>query len=107
MRKSVFGLDIQYDTWNHQDDLPLYLVNSYTFYQATIGEEKCLILVPKNSFPTISALIKQIQKIHDIENVPVVFMFPSISAYRRKSFIENRILLLQIDKPFYLFLEHI
>ena len=79
MRKNVFGLDIQYDTWNHKDDLPLYLINTYTFYQAIIGEEKCLILVPKDSFPTISALIKQIQKIHNIENVPVVFMFPSIS----------------------------
>lgn len=91
MRKNVFGLDIQYDTWNHKDDLPHYLINTYTFYQAIIGEEKCLILVPKDSFPTISALIKQIQKIHNIENVPVVFMFPSISPYRRKSFIENRI----------------
>ena len=27
MRKNVFGLDIQYDTWNHKDDLPLYLIN--------------------------------------------------------------------------------
>ena len=26
MRKNVFGLDIQYDTWNHKDDLPLYLM---------------------------------------------------------------------------------
>lgn len=50
MRKNVFGLDIQYDTWNHKDDLPLYLINTYTFYQAIIGEEKCLILVPKILF---------------------------------------------------------
>ena len=42
-------------------------------------------------FVTLPALKKQITKIQQVDNVPVVFELAAISNYRRKSFIENNI----------------
>ena len=32
MFTSVFGISIKYETWNHQDSLPVYIAGSYDFH---------------------------------------------------------------------------
>ena len=91
MRTSVFGLSIKYETWNHQDSLPIYIAGSYHFYTAYIGDKRCILLVPIEELVTLPALKKQIAKIQQIDNVPVVLELVTVSKYRRKSLIENNI----------------
>ncbi len=52
---------------------------------------RCIMLAPTEELATLPALKKQIVKIQQIDNVPVVFELTTISNYRRKSLIENNI----------------
>ena len=40
MFTSVFGISIKYETWNHQDSLPVYIAGSYDFHTAYIGNRQ-------------------------------------------------------------------
>ena len=91
MLTSVFGISIKCEAWKHQDSLPVYIAGSYDFQTADIGNKRCIMLTPTEEFATLPALKKQITKIQQIDNVPVVFELATVSNYRRKSLIENNI----------------
>ena len=91
MLTSVFGISIKCEAWKHQDSLPVYIAGSYDFQTAYIGNKRCIMLTPTEEFATLPALKKQITKIQQIDNVPVVFELATVSNYRRKSLIENNI----------------
>lgn len=91
MLTSVFGISIKYEAWNHQDSLPVYIAGSYDFHTAYIGNKRCIMLAPTDELVTLPALKKQIAKIQQIDNVPVVFALATVSNYRRESLIENNI----------------
>lgn len=91
MLTNIFGIPIKYEQWNREKSLPLYITESYDFQAATIETQKCIMLTLKEELATLPALKKQIQRIQEVDNVPVVFVMPTISSYRRKSLIENRI----------------
>ena len=91
MLTSVFGIPVKYGTWNNRDSLPVYIAGSYDFHCAYIGDKRCIVLTPTEQLATVPALKKQIAKIQQVDNVPVVFALASVSNYRRKSFIENNI----------------
>ena len=89
MLTSVFGISIKCEAWKHQDSLPVYIAGSYDFQTAYIGNKRCIMLIPTEELATLPALKKQITKIQQIDNVPVVFELAMVSNYRRKSLIEN------------------
>ena len=91
MITDIFGISVKYETWNHQDDLPVYISGSYAFRTAYIADRRCIILTPTEELVTLPALKKQIAKIRQIDDVPVVLELATISNYRRKSLIENNI----------------
>ena len=89
MFTSVFGISIKYEAWNHQDSLPVYIVGSYDFQTAYIGNRRCIMLAPIEELATLPALKKQIAKIQQIAyifdkwgaNFPIYLLFfkaPSI-----------------------------
>ena len=102
MFTSVFGISIKYEAWNHQDSLPVYIAGSYDFHTAYIGNRRCIMLAPTEELATLPALKKQIVKIQQIDNVPVVFELTTVSNYRRKSLIEIIYRLLLISRSFFL-----
>ena len=67
------------------------IAGSYDFHTAYIGNRRCIMLAPTEELATLPALKKQIVKIQQIDNVPVVFELTTVSNYRRKSLIENNI----------------
>lgn len=85
------GLHIEYERWNKQDRLPLYIADSYQFQLAIIEGHRCIVLSPTEELVTMPALRKQIQKVQEIENIPVVIKLPWISSYRRNSLLQNKI----------------
>ena len=88
----VFGLSmIEQGKWNKQKSLPLYIAESYNFNTTYIGEIRCIMLTPINEFDTVPTLKKQIAKIRQIDNAPVVLKLTTISDYRRENLIENNI----------------
>ena len=91
MRENVFGIPIRYETWNKQESLPLYIAGSYNFRIAYIDEKRCLAIKPVEELATLPALKKQIAKIQEVDNVPIVLELKVVSAYRKGSLIENHI----------------
>lgn len=91
MLKEVFGISIRYEDWNKENSLPLYIIENYDFQLATIDKQQCIILTVKGDLVTIPALKKQIKRIQELDNLPVVLSLPTLSSYRRKSLIENKI----------------
>lgn len=91
MITSLFGIDVSYENWDKEDLLPLYIAGSYMFWKASIYDIHFIIIEPKEELVTLPALKKQILKIQEIDNVPVVLKMKSVSNYRRKSLIESKI----------------
>ena len=85
----IFGMQVQYETWNKKNALPMYIAGSYDFVVATLNGCRCIMLSPTEEIVTLPALKKQIKKIQEIENIPVVIKLPTISSYRRKKMIES------------------
>lgn len=98
----VLGMNVTYTQWNKKKKLPFYLAAGYDFQKAEIDGCFCLIIYPKEDLPTLPALKKQIQKIQQVENIPVVIQVKSMSAFRRKSMIENKISFIIEEKQVYL-----
>lgn len=88
---TIFGMTVQYEQWNMQNLLPFYISTAYTFQSATIDGIRCIMLTPIEELDTLPALRKQIGKIQEIDNLPVVLHLSAVSFYRRKSLIENKI----------------
>lgn len=101
MLTEVFGIPIKYEQWNKENALPLYLTGSYDFQVAMIDTQKCIMLTLKDELATIPALRKHIKRIQEVDNVPVVLVLTTVSSYRRKSLIENKIPFVT-DKQVYL-----
>lgn len=91
MLANIFGIPIRYEKWGKESSLPLYITGSYDFQVAIIDTQKCIMLTVKEELATLPALKKHIKKIQEVDNLPVVFMLPTVSSYRRKSLIENKI----------------
>lgn len=91
MHTNVFGIPIRYEVWNKKELLPIYIEGGYEFRCAYIGDKRCLMLTPIDELATILSLKKQIARIQEVDNVPVIFELPTVSSYRRKSLIENKI----------------
>lgn len=85
----IFGMQVQYETWNKKNALPMYIAGSYDFAVAILNGCRCIMLSSTEEIVTLPALKKQIKKIQEIENIPVVIKLPTISSYRRKKMIES------------------
>ena len=91
MKKDIFGIELHYEDWNRQRELPLYISASYDFKVATILDLRCIVLTPKEELSSLPTIKKQMQLIQKIDQAPIVFELEKLSFSRRKSFIENRI----------------
>lgn len=101
MLTNVFGIPIKYEEWKNENSLPLYITGSYDFQVAIIDTQRCVMLTLKEELVTLPALKKHIKRIQEVDNVPVVLVLPTVSSYRRKSLIENKIPFVT-DKQVYL-----
>lgn len=98
----VLGMTARYTPWKKEKKLPFYLSAGYEFQRAEIDGCFCILISPKEDLPTIPALKKQIQRIQQEEQLPVVLRVRTMSAFRRKSMIEHKIPFIIEEKQVYL-----
>lgn len=91
MPDNILGIPVRYESWDKQNRIPLYIVGGYDFRTAYISDMRCIMLKPKEELATLRALKKQIAKIREADNAPVVLEMKTVSPFRRKSLIENNI----------------
>lgn len=77
--------------WNEKEYLPIFLSEIYTFYRMNILDESCLLMEINSEIPGIELIKKHIKLISKSVDCKLVFFFKTLSAFRRKTLIENRI----------------
>ena len=90
--------------WLKKNNFPLFLRNSYNFYEMTILGTRCILMEVVNQIPNIDQLKKHIKQIKNLieTDCQIVLFYKNITRYRRKSLIENRISFVINDGQMYL-----
>lgn len=100
--KDILGMQVNYKKWDKSDVLPGVLAEAYAFTKAEIEGVTCIIIELRGEFPSLPGLKRQIKLIHGAEELPVVLKVDSMSAFRRKSLIQDRIPFIISEKQIYL-----
>ena len=87
---------------NEKGKLPIFLSELYTFYSINILGESCLLAEVLNEVLSIESLKKHMRTISKNIDGHIVFLFRTISSYRRKTLIEERIPFIIEDGQAYL-----
>ena len=66
------GLNITYNTWNKDNDIPLFINNKFNIQSCIINGIECLCLIPYGELPNLNALRKQMEY---IQNIHLKFCF--------------------------------
>lgn len=91
MKTDVFGLTINYKSWDKKQALPLYVAGNYEIDEAIVSNNRFIVMRPIGDLPTLPAMKKHIEKIQKIDDVPVVFYLKNLSDFRRKGMLESNI----------------
>lgn len=89
--KEHIDTNITIKKWNERECLPIFLSELYTFYKMNILGKYCLLIEVNNEIPGIEDLKKHVKTISKSLDDNLVLLFKSISSFRRKTLIENRI----------------
>lgn len=91
MKTDVFGLTINYKSWDKKQALPLYVAGNYGIDEAIVSNNRFIVMRPIGDLPTLPAMKKHIEKIQKIDDVPVAFYLKNLSDFRRKGMLESNI----------------
>jgi DNA-binding MarR family transcriptional regulator len=88
------NLDITATTkkWDSVDSLPFFLRDSYTFYEVSLLNTPCLLMVARDNNEQTPAIIrKQMLQVQAKWVGEVIYLCSSVSAYNRKRLIEQKV----------------
>ncbi len=88
--------------WLKKNNFPIFLRDSYNFYEMTILGTRCILLEVVDEMPNIDQLQKHMKQIKNLTDRQIVLFYKDITRYRRKSLIENRIAFVIEDGQMYL-----
>lgn len=91
MKTDVFGLTINYKSWDKKQALPLYVAGNYEIDEAIVSNNRFIVMRSIGDLPTLPAMKKHIEKIQKIDDVPVAFYLKNLSDFRRKGMLESNI----------------
>lgn len=91
MKTDVFGLTINYKSWDKKQALPLYVAGNYEIDEAIVSNNRFIVMSPIGDLPTLPAMKKHIEKVQKIDDVPVAFYLKNLSDFRRKGMLESNI----------------
>lgn len=77
--------------WIKKNNFPVFLRDSYNFYEMTILGTQCILIEAVNEMPNVDQIHKHVKQIENLTNRQTVLFYKDITRYRRKSLIENRI----------------
>jgi hypothetical protein len=85
-----------------KNNFPVFLRNSYNFYEMTILGTLCILIEIIDEIPGMDKLQKHMKQIKNLTDRQIVLFYKEITRYRRKSLIENRIAFVIEDGQMYL-----
>lgn len=78
--------------WSEADQLPFFLQASYSYFQAGLFGQSCLLMLARTPEGETPAVVrKHWQAVSEIFNGDVIYMVAAVSSYNRKRLIEHRV----------------
>lgn len=104
MKTELFGMKINYKSWDKKNLLPLYISGNYEIDEVVVSNNRFIVLSPFGDLPTLPAMKKHIEKVQKIDNVPVAFYLKNLSDFRRKGMLESNIPFMTEKQVFFPFI---
>ena len=87
----TLGIEIYATPWAGVAKLPHYLTDSYTFRKVTLDGVPCLFIKPVGGFGAFPAIKKHLERIRDVEPLPIVLEIAGLDARKREALIRARL----------------
>ncbi len=87
--KKHLGTDIFYKSFNHNKDVPSYLINSYDYLLLKLFNVDSLFVKPKDF--NLNTYKKHLLKLSSFYDYQIVLLLDEITPYQREALIKNKI----------------
>jgi len=90
--EEVLGVKISILPWKNQKKLPFFLLDSYAFFEVSVLNNLCLIMISKNDVElTPNTIQKHWKQVTKKWRDPCIYISDIISSYNRKRLIQHHI----------------
>jgi len=87
----MLGVKVKAEDWSGAERLPYMLSESYALRKVTLGDTVCIFAEPLGEVPPVQTVLRNFERIREVEALPVVLKLNGLSGERRKALIESRI----------------
>ncbi|MBF5059178.1 hypothetical protein [Candidatus Neptunochlamydia vexilliferae] len=99
----ALGVQTKASPWKGKGDLPLFLLNSYDFYEILLFDRPCLLIIPKQETTVSPATLKKHRDQVQTKWVGCcIYVQEAISPYNRQRLIRHRISFIAPGNQMYL-----
>lgn len=85
-------VDIEIRKWKNQSGLPFFLIDSYDFYETTLFNQACLLMIGHQNGENTPGIIRRHQEqIQKKWNGSIIYVQTTLSSYNRKRLIEHHV----------------
>jgi hypothetical protein len=90
--RETLGITVAPEKWENAGKLPFFLRDLYDFFQVSVLDTSCLLMIVRNEEEQTPANIrKQMLQVREKWDGEVIYLRSSISAYNRKRLIEQKV----------------
>ncbi len=91
VRESL-GIPVRARPWQPAEGLPFYLKDRYSFYETSLLDRPCIVMVSRgDSEDTPATLRKHMEQVQNMRGAPCIYVREAITAYNRKRLIEHHV----------------
>jgi DNA-binding MarR family transcriptional regulator len=87
----TLGVRITAVPWDGAERLPYMLTEAYDFRKVTLDDTVCIFAEPRGEVPPVQTVLRNIERIREVEPLSVVLKLNGLSGERRKALIAARI----------------
>lgn len=85
-------IEVSISPWKEKKKLPIFLENTYHFFETKLLNTSCLLLIAKDKNETTPSTIqKHLEQIAKNWNEPCIYVLDTISSYSRKQLVQRSI----------------
>jgi DNA-binding MarR family transcriptional regulator len=99
----TLGLTARLDLWTSSERLPIYLRDGFRFYQTTLLDTPCLLMVDRaEEAPSPATVRKQMDQVQPKWEGELIYVRPQVASHQRRRLIEQRVPFLVPGNQLYL-----